>query len=171
MSRLRVYLVYGSTIARLSRGSPKLTQLGSPSSGFSPGPPLGPQETDNAREMGFLSKRHSCQVSLLPLTGLHETRATPSRRTAATPFVSIVRPDTWPMIRGFALVPRKRWCYIFSDMETAMIWNAPTFSLEPTAASPSVCGGAGTLAAPRFRRCSVSGGCGSAWRWAGQPLQ
>jgi hypothetical protein len=59
MSRVRVYLAYGSTIARLSRGAPKLTQLGSPSPGFSPGPPLGPQETDKAREMGFLSKRHS----------------------------------------------------------------------------------------------------------------
>src|SRR3974377_809139 len=41
MSGLRIDLVYGSTIARISRGSPKLTQLGSPGPGFSPGPPLG----------------------------------------------------------------------------------------------------------------------------------
>jgi len=40
------------------------------------------------------------------------------------------------------------------------------FSLEPPAAGPSVCGGAGRFVAPGLRRTSVSGGCGSVPRWA-----
>jgi hypothetical protein len=59
MSRVRVELVYGSTMARLSRGAPKLTQLGSPALASATSLPWGPKETDKAREMGLLTKRHS----------------------------------------------------------------------------------------------------------------
>lgn len=44
--------------------------------------------------------------------------------------------------------------------------TCPNFSPEPTAASPSAWGGAGRFAAPELRPRSVSGGCGSALRWA-----
>jgi hypothetical protein len=37
-------------------------------------------------------------------------------------------------------------------------------TIEPIAACASVCKGAGTIATRGFRRRSVSGGCGSAWR-------
>jgi hypothetical protein len=43
---------------------------------------------------------------------------------------------------------------------------APNLTREPTAADRSACGGDGRFAAPSFRRRSVSGGCGSALRWA-----
>jgi hypothetical protein len=44
--------------------------------------------------------------------------------------------------------------------------TSANFALEPTAASPSVCCCDGRFAGPRFRRCPVPGGCGSAWRYA-----
>jgi hypothetical protein len=44
--------------------------------------------------------------------------------------------------------------------------RTPNFTLEPTAAGPSVCERAGGFAAPSRYRGSVSGGCGSAIRWA-----
>lgn len=42
------------------------------------------------------------------------------------------------------------------------------FSLEPTAAGSSFYGRQGRFAAPVLRPCSVSGGCGSACRYASE---
>ena len=42
--------------------------------------------------------------------------------------------------------------------------QSPNVAPEPTAAGPSAYGRGGRFAAPRFRRRSVSGGCGSAFR-------
>ncbi len=54
-------------------------------------------------------------------------------------------------------------CWRCSFESTMKLAN---FSLEPTAASGSVCGCSARFVVPGLRRSALSGGCGSVFRWA-----